>query len=444
MKEQVELLGLRGLGNIALLVLSIRGHLQQGHIEGALQYLGQNFNLLKQQYPDYKGLNLSSFEESFKPPYANITPYDILVSLSNNNVIPYSPETIFNEMQRQIDEVFSFVLKLVDYISNPDNYRGQRIKLVESDGKTPLFGLEDLLDYEITQPEQAKAFLTCFGWGLGKMDSFEHRFETGLPYGGGINVPLNLTNLPNGKKGLWHDTLTLTQIHLPEELGIEQPQKLDQLMEVFYLKILKPLQEIGLVQNEAIQGPNSMDGYVRILRGPGSADFMSYIFSWIIYGPYGWLGMRIADFWDTAEQISSKIVFGGQDNQAYKQLLQLPKFKEQMKSNKPLDLALSRWSFEDPNARFQPIESCSERYFLQGNKGDKGPYNTIITQYNFLRHLPEQFKTGTVDKKIPKFPIGFGRASSRGYFDYVIQRLHEFYEEGLIPSWTYFAQNLQY
>ncbi|MEM3374370.1 MAG: hypothetical protein QXE31_04060 [Candidatus Woesearchaeota archaeon] len=441
MQENVDLLGLEGLGRIALLGLSIRGHLQQGHIEGALGFLSKNLNLLK-QYPDFKKFKFSSFDENFKPPYANITPFDILFSLYSNNIIPYEPNQIFKEMQRQIDEVFMFVLKLVDSISNYDNYRGQRIKFLESDGKTPLFGLTDLLEYEITQPEQAMAFLTCFGWGLGKMDSFEHRYNTGLPFGGGINLPINLENLPNGKNNIWHDVITLSLIHLPEELGIIQPPNLEKLMKLFNYKILKPLQEIGLIQNEAVQGPNTLDGYVRILRGPGSADFMSYVFSWIIYGPYGGLGMRVADFWDTAEQISSKIVYGGQDNLAYEELLKLPKFKELIDSNKPLDLALSKWSFEDPKARFKPIESCSERYFLQGYNSIRGPFNTIITQYNFLKHLPEQFNRGSVERSIPQFPVGFGRASSRGYFDYILQRLHEFNNLGIIPNWSYFAKVL--
>lgn len=272
MQEEVKFLGLTGLGNIALWTLLIRGHLQQGHIDGALNFFKKNVNTLRQN-PAFS--NHIDFD-NFKTPYANITPYDILYSLHNSNFISYSPEEIFNEMQRQIDEVYRFVLKLIDYVSNPNNSKYEKgIKLVESDNRTPLFGLKGLLNYKITSVEQAKALLTCFGWGLGDMDSFEHRYSTGLPFGGGINVPLNLNNLPNGKNNLWHDTITLSQIHLPEELNINKPEKIEYVMDIFYSQILNPLKKIVLVMDRGIQAPNVTDGYVIILRGPGSADFMS-------------------------------------------------------------------------------------------------------------------------------------------------------------------------
>lgn len=153
--------------------------------------------------------------------------------------------------------------------------------------------------------------------------------------------------------------------------------------------------------------------------------------------------MRLADFWDTAEQISTEIVIGGQDNQSFKNLMKYPVFKELMALNSKLSLQLSKWAYEDPNASFQPIESCSVRYLLEKNKGRKDPFNTILTQSQFLKRLPEEFKTGTVERAIPNYPIGLRKASSRAYFDYVLQKLHSFHKQGLIPNWSYFAQTLQ-
>jgi hypothetical protein len=416
-------------------ILSLVGHFSNGDIHGAAKFLFSNYKNLREKY----NLGLprrietpDTLLDEVKSPFANVTAYDIAKVLSGYGLIEAKPEEIFGFAQSMINEYRLWLL---------DSFNGKaRTKLVDSRGN-PLFGLKAVQDIEFRSEKEYDAFWIGTAWALAVMDNFSYRARTGPDIGGGICVPINLEKMINAPLEMMHDLKTLSSLDTIEFLSLPTETPLPVVEEIFNQTILQDLIKSGIiVQGKAKQGKDVTAGYVRIKRGPGTADFMSIGFGWLTKGKFGSLGVLLGDAEDTAQVLARDIYFGGQDEMLFNEFMKHPRFKETVEPYLQPEWtnALIRWSYEDPTVGF-PIASCSQSYQSRLNYDEDDTFTTLRKETWFFEHFKRQFDSGSVARDIPRWPVGFERTPSRQYLDYILKKAHYFRNIAIFPerSWIY-------
>jgi len=419
-------------------ILSLVGHFSNGHILNAAEYLFKHRKYLK----DYYGVGLPKRTNTIddligevKSPFANVTSYDIARALSDYNLIEASPKEVFDFAQEMINE---YRLWLLDSLNGRE-----RTRLVDSNGNS-LFGLKATIDIEFKDEKDYEDFWIGTAWALAVMDNFSYRASTGLDIGGGICLPINLENMINAPMELKHDLKTLSCIDVYEILKLEKDLPLPIAEELFYEKILPGFIKQGIaIEGKATQGKDITAGYIRIKKGPGTADFMAIGFGWLAKGRHGSAGILLGDAEDTAQVLARDVYFNGQDEALFNELMSIKKFRDIVEEYLQPEWtnALINWSYEDPKVGFS-IASCSQSYQSRLAGPTSDTFTTLRKEQWFFENFHEQFHTGTVSRHMPRWRVGFERAPSRQYFDYVIKKAHEFTNNKIFPGGSWIYDNL--
>jgi hypothetical protein len=247
---------------------------------------------------------------------------------------------------------------------------------------------------------------------------------------------------------LIHDLSTLADMDTREELDLNPDTELSVVLDNFYTHLLPRYVKAGIVLPDLGHlSKDVCDGYLRVLKGdnydnPGTSDWLSYLFAGLIWGEEGYIYMKKADEEDTFEQLAYRILPKGQDNEIVEELMKFPLAQQVYADLENIAITLIKWSFEDPDSRFQPVESGSVRYLNMSQTSNGKKFNCIDTHRTYLNHFGKQYTSGTVSKHIPTHFVGFGHASGRGFFDYVTKQARKFNNAGLIPQWSWMAQQI--
>jgi len=241
-----------------------------------------------------------------------------------------------------------------------------------------------------------------------------------------------------------HDLKTLSSLDTIEFLSLPPETPLPVVEKIFYQTILQDLIKAGIVvQGKAKQGKEVTAAYVRIKKGPGTADFMSIGFGWLAKGKFGSLGVLLGDAEDTAQVLARDIYFGGQDEILFNEFMKHKRFRETVEPYLQPEWTdtLIKWSFEDPTVGF-PIASCSQSYQSRLNYDEGDTFTTLRKETWFFEHFRRQFESGSVARDIPRWPVGFERTSSRQYLDYILKQAHYFKDKAIFPKGSWIYENL--
>jgi hypothetical protein len=429
---------------LAIRVLSVEGHISNGHLNNALGFLFANYDSLAGQYGvrlPRNVKNANDFLSEIKATFVNTTPYDILSILYNKGLVKKSPVQVMASVQKHIDQYAYFLNDLAE---------GRVRPFTDANGD-PIFGMVRNLDLKFKNQNEVDAYLVATLFGLKVMDSDYWRVMSNLPHlATGINTTLNRRNLVNAPEDdLMHDLKSITQMDIREELPLNPFMTKIEAWEMFHKEFMPKLYNAGIaIPGITKQSKDVTNGYVRIFSdpngNPGTADFMSNLWAGFMWGDLGFVGLHMADFEDTMEKVALKSYDGGQDTAIANMLMEKRHVSDLFERYVGNAENLIAWSYENPNAEFKKIESCSIRYFLARNTCNGEVFTTIGVQNNFRRHFVSQYETGSVDRNIPSYLIGFGGAPSRQYYDYVLKQARTFYDRGLFPSTSWISSQIEH
>lgn len=410
----------------AIRALSIQGHMSSGHLNNALRFLFKNRRNMRREYNVKVPRDITSKEEymdAIGMPYVNTTPHDILAVWHEKRLMKKTPRELMLSVQNYID-----------------NYRNSLVNIANGGN-----------DNRFASQKEADAYLVTSLMSLGVMDSDYWRAISGVKeIGAGTSVTLSRKRLIEqyGIDGFAHDMKSLSQTDVRKELGLDETVSKMETLQRFYNAYLPSFHDMGIVvPGISEQNEDLSNGYIRVFKAPknaGTSDFMARIWGWFLFGRKGFDGINDGDLEDTLEKVALLSYDGGQDEHIVKDLLKIPKVKTMFDGYSDESKNLIKWAYENPEADFNNIESCSIRYFhMQERRSNGDVFNTLDMQKLFMKNFIRQFRTGTVDPGIPNYTIGFGRAPSRGYFSYALDLAREFNKMGLFPEWSWASKNLK-
>ncbi len=428
------------------------GHFRSNHLGNAASMLLNNRDYLVRAY-DIRLPRFANIEDLFselKPPFSNATFFDIACSLYLTGFVEETPDEIMAYAQGIQDEFEDWVVGIIEG-------KKKDMRLVDSHGN-PLFGISffrdiDLLDFEGND----ESCLAGLIWGLYVMDSDFYRARAadrlGFDIGFGKTVPISLPNLFSSPIDCeLADLLLLSSLETGDVVGLKENPPLSELREFFYESVLPRLVDLGIViDRDTVQDENTTSGYVRIhgYKGSGTSDISAFCAAWLMAGPRAALALELADAQDTLQVLAKELRFGGQDESLIERLRKRYTYFDEMvgkytdeRYTDPLIL----FAYEDPTLKFF-LPSCSQSYQWRNvypESFPKTPFGkrlsaTLSREIWFLKNFAQQYSTGSISRRLPRWPVGFERANSKMIFDYFIKQAHRFVDNRIFPpeSWIY-------